>query len=754
MQVVAEATVPLRDSNGKTTAILRIAVLPQKGSGTSPALWCSAVASNTGDDENAVHLLEGTEYRYTWELIESSFSGLIADPEEVFQPDTSEGLVGRLRTRLSTGTIRVLVRIGEVTLGELDLEVRSRKLSYLSEYRWMLRDIAERMTELLMDRFAASEAKFELDGTRDAATLYQRFAFLRAMLESEKLQSAFNEILRRPHTAWETAIDVKRAGGGIRADSHVLRQIAKGGPRSAWPSGPFESVPSLLHSKKTVATHDTTPNRFIKFALEHWCQILGDIDRCLSKFAETPAASRGRREIGVVTAHLEELRHHDLFADVGRLTRFPADDQVLQKREGYRDIFKAYVETEFAARLSWHTATDYSAGQQDVATLYEYWAFVQLSQIVASAIGETFDMGSLVQGRSDGLSVGIRTGVETVLSGVVERIDRRMKVELWFNRTYRHGSGRMTSWTTSMRPDYSLWISPADDEPAAFPPIALHFDAKYRVNFASEIFGSEGNGAEENSTRSLGGGPLREDLLKMHAYRDAIRHTAGAYILYPGSESDPAPVEYLQSNELLPSLGAFALRPTEDGEAAGATALARFISDALDHVATRLTRHERSRYWLNELYGQPRPNDRSRRVASPPPGSRVLLGLVKSLGHWDWIHEHKLYSVDTEEENRGSHPDVALLESPFLLLYGPTTQHVALARIVSQPERISRAGILAMGHPEPDREYWCVQVQWVSATEWIRRISPSLIEALVRDRGLSYGRLTSIYWRDLDVPEV
>ena len=29
----------------------------------------------------------------------------------------------------------------------------------------------------------------------------------------------------------------------------------------------------------------------------------------------------------------------------------------------------------------------------------------------------------------------------------------------------------------------------------------------------------------------------REDLLKMHAYRDAIRRTAGAYVLFPGNES-------------------------------------------------------------------------------------------------------------------------------------------------------------------------------------------------------------------------
>ncbi|MFP3559727.1 DUF2357 domain-containing protein, partial [Paraburkholderia sp. SIMBA_049] len=112
-----------------------------------------------------------------------------------------------------------MLRTDARTLGQMELEVRSRKLSYLSEYRWMLRDIAERMTELVMDRFAVSDASFELDETRDAVTLYQRFTFLRALFESENFQGALREIVRRPHTAWETTSDMVRAGAGIRADS-------------------------------------------------------------------------------------------------------------------------------------------------------------------------------------------------------------------------------------------------------------------------------------------------------------------------------------------------------------------------------------------------------------------------------------------------------------------------------------------------------------------------------------------------------
>ena len=76
--------------------------------------------------------------------------------------------------------------------------------------------------------------------------------------------------------------------------------------------------------------------------------------------------------------------------------------------------------------------------------------------------------------------------------------------------------------------------------------------------------------------------PVSADLLKMHAYRDAIRRTSGAYVLYPGG--DEAPTRHAQYHEVLPGLGAFVLRPGESmakPAADSALGLRRFIEDAL-----------------------------------------------------------------------------------------------------------------------------------------------------------------------------
>ena len=73
----------------------------------------------------------------------------------------------------------------------------------------------------------------------------------------------------------------------------------------------------------------------------------------------------------------------------------------------------------------------------------------------------------------------------------------------------------------------------------------------------------------------------------MHAYRDAIRHTQGAYVIYPGSAADLAaqsvgrPNLMFATSALLPSLGAFALVPSAEGAAKGIITMTAFLDAVL-----------------------------------------------------------------------------------------------------------------------------------------------------------------------------
>jgi len=112
-----------------------------------------------------------------------------------------------------------------------------------------------------------------------------------------------------------------------------------------------------------------------------------------------------------------------------------------------------------------------------------------------------------------------------------------------------------------MRPDYtlSLWqAGKSDNEAEAAGEIAhVHFDAKYRALKLKDLVGDSEAPFSDEWEEERGGEYVRGDLLKMHAYKDAIRRSVGAYVLYPGSEG------YLREEESnsVPSVGAFPLRP-------------------------------------------------------------------------------------------------------------------------------------------------------------------------------------------------
>ncbi|MBK8648587.1 MAG: hypothetical protein IPN16_18990 [Gemmatimonadetes bacterium] len=128
--------------------------------------------------------------------------------------------------------------------------------------------------------------------------------------------------------------------------------------------------------------------------------------------------------------------------------------------------------------------------------------------------------------------------------------------------------------------------------------VHVHFDAKYRVESVDDLFGSsDESGADEE----VSGNYKRQDLLKMHAYRDAIRRSQGAYILYPGKNVALTVFRGFY-HEILPGLGAFGIAPDPQGQPKGMAALTEFLNDVLAHLSNRTTAQERASYHIGQAY--------------------------------------------------------------------------------------------------------------------------------------------------------
>src|SRR5438309_9274268 len=124
-----------------------------------------------------------------------------------------------------------------------------------------------------------------------------------------------------------------------------------------------------------------------------------------------------------------------------------------------------------------------------------------------------------------------------------------------------------------------------------------HYDDKYRVEDWRGQFCIDDENVvldEEKRAEEREGAPRREDLLKMHAYRDAIRRTEGAYVIYPGRQGQEN-VSWFAFNDVLPGLGAFALRPGP-GIAGGLDNLRTFLEDRAAEASRNSERLDQSTY--------------------------------------------------------------------------------------------------------------------------------------------------------------
>lgn len=716
-----EVELPLEGPDGGDVGCLRLRLRPRREQGRGARAPLLDERGKPSEDALApVRLLESEEYRYEVEFDPPVEGDLRVEPVEMFDPDVDAGTEGRLRPGLHTGLLPVVVaREGGDELGRTALEVCSRKLDYREHYRWMLRDLAEGFAELLMQRFAPTRQRFEVDPGTDARTLYQRFAFLRSLVESEVFDGAIQQVLRRPYRTWRVEDEHRRPGQGMPATSAVARQLAGPGPRTdAGPLGEtlgLETVPRRLAVARSEETRDNVPNRFVRFAFERWRDVVAQIHELLEDADASSPVERGRRECQVLLDRLDGVLAQELFRSCGRLHSFPAGNQVLQKREGYRSIFRAYVQFEAAAQLSWRGGEDvYGAGQRDVATLYEYWVYYALGREIADLCDRPFDFGQLVQASDGGLTLRLQRGKRQLLTGKVQRLGRRLTVELWFNRTFSATSDPKQSWTADMRPDCSLRIG-SDEDSFFHDEVWLHFDAKYRLDRLKEALGGEEDeegGSSELEDEDGGSEPdsqaaaKRADLLKMHAYRDAIRRSSGAYVVYPGDER----AEYRQYHELLPGLGAFPLRPTQGQRPQGAASVRRFVDRVLDQVALQTSQHERARYWEKKSYAERREPESRVEAApfleEPPADSRVLLGYVKGEEHHGWIRRKGRYNLRVGDRTGGVQPGADALAARYLLLYGRGPGLPALWRVAGEPQLAGREELQREGYPEPGGEQY------------------------------------------------
>lgn len=411
--------------------------------------------------------------------------------------------------------------VGTTAIRGVSFSVESRKLGSNGASA-LLQEAVELAAELIYGWNAPLAFGVSRRGASNRRVAFHDFMYLRReMLVAEvghRVQDYFEAVAEQPTRRLDASLRevpvsrvqrVDRRGwtGLLTAPSRLAR-LAPDSPFYDFAVARALSQPGTVTEARYMPTAVLTPTRVVSFDtpenrfIRHFLQTCGAL---IGRFLEHPKLHLGlradARRMGML---VDEMSRAAFLEGVGQPSSLASPSQAILKLEGYRQIFDCY-----RALLDAPTTPQSDSECQrfldgrDVATLYEYWTFLQVCSAVASVLGvgvpsvpvDTTDLGALL-GR--GLCVRFSGGVAVT-----------------YNQGFP-GNSVMGSYSTALRPDVTLLV----------PGREFVFDAKYRL---------DGLAIEENADDIDDELTWKQaDLHKMHTYRDAIARVPAAFVMYPG----------------------------------------------------------------------------------------------------------------------------------------------------------------------------------------------------------------------------
>lgn len=450
------------------------------------------------------------------------------------------------------GTLYFENYVGRAEIHGMRFIVEHSKLT-TEAFGKMLDGVVRDVADLAFDYESPTALPFDRN---DLATsnevLYHALAYLRHIMQrvdnADTLHGQFLQIARHPHRRLEPeaqwapiahAANISPAGllavarhperlVPISLESK-LRQTGLGRRLAQRQS----SFPGEILTTARTESFDTHENRLVLHVLRLASDIVTNFDGRELLNPELQVDVRAMRE------QIDWMLSFDFLRDVGTMQIVPSQSSVLQRREGYREFLGHFLKLSLSAVLTedhhrWHALLDLKDG----ALLYELWCFFEVKRMLDSLVGKP-EHADLVKTNAERRNIRWAAKLSY----------REGTIELAYNKTYSRQSG---SYSVTLRPD----IVVRRRQPGGWQTLIL--DAK--LKFAGERLDELGDRDPSEWKRAA----MREDLYKMHTYRDAIREAVGAFVLYPGSKNVSYPEE--KGGYAWAGIGAIPLDPGQPTE--------------------------------------------------------------------------------------------------------------------------------------------------------------------------------------------
>jgi uncharacterized protein len=430
-------------------------------------------------------------------------------------------LMGNLQFQNEVGFTTFEIRSDNKTLLEVTLEIFPVKLDYKKDYQKLLEEVNDEIYNLAFHfiRKTYLGARLKLEGSPTKAEFYR--------LISEHFHQFLQAVARiefQPHHKLEKTYEKARGDqlrkqdsasrNYLRKHANVFTDVPKGIALQGRTVLPSEG----LKIKKKL-TYDTLENRYVKWMMQRLIQKLDDLlDSIVSKnrwTREKPDYDLVEK-IESMTKRLTSKIRSPFWNGIGKLDR-SVMSLVLQMAPGYRDAFQIYLTVSKGLMLQGKL---YRMSVKDVATLYEYWTFLKLGQILGRKY--TLISQDIVQVNREGLFVNLEA------NKMAKRIFKHPITNEEIILAYQKREGSLP--TVTQIPDTMLSI----EKKGKGYKYHYIFDAKYRIDYAQDD--------SYYQKRYKSPGPMEDDINTMHRYRDSIvatnggpyeRTSFGAYVLFP-----------------------------------------------------------------------------------------------------------------------------------------------------------------------------------------------------------------------------
>ncbi|AUB59816.1 hypothetical protein BK009_03475 [Methanobacterium subterraneum] len=543
---------------------------------------------NPSNESANIILLEETKYKLFFEP-EISYENLIFP--SLFKNNESNEIKnlifdqfihekgfygGTLNTGSYVGKSFFDIELDGLESQSVPFEIRSKKIGYEPHYPAMIADICEAAAGILFNSSLPFFDPYRI-AERLRTTLYEDFLFLEYLFRPENLLTSYEHIRRDPNMVLarsrETVpLSLAQTIGGndilnMVSDSANLFKTDK--TPDNWPEVMNNYLPYKISQTSYYDVLDTPENRFVKYFLE----ILENlIDKMVAYMDENDIRGYPLDKTREYQEIIRDYLLDNWLDDVGELEYFPSNSQVLQKREGYRDILRYFtvLESSFYHHLDeiYELIEGY---QRRLYELYEYWCYIKLFKILSSLALKDPEYDNIFDIEEDkDWKIEFKRGVNSVQTFEIDVKGEVVFVKLLYNRKFQKSKGDYSSYSLGLQPDYTLHIE--TDDGIKF----IHFDAKYRSDIVIEDTDVDIRDKEEQEKRIY----KYADIYKMHTYKDAIKNTLGAYVLYPGHEC-----KIFKKNQsyIVPSVGAFPLTPGSM-DSKEEEKIEKFIKEILIHI--------------------------------------------------------------------------------------------------------------------------------------------------------------------------